>query len=80
MRTLVLVLAVSQIVACAPRGAPEQAQWSAHHAAYEGPDERRCAYEARAAFAGARERSIGDSIDNAVQEMKLRQMCLAARR
>lgn len=43
---------------------------------YSNEAQAKCAYEARKAFAGARERSIGDSIDNAVQEAKLRQMCL----
>lgn len=45
-------------------------------ARYTSQQEARCAYEAKKAFAGARERTIGDSIDNAVQEAKLRRMCL----
>jgi hypothetical protein len=68
---IALAIAVSFLAACGAGDVVEQAR-------HPNPKELRCAYEARKAFAGARERSIGDSIDNAVQEAKLRRMCLGA--
>ncbi len=70
MRILAVILAVSAVTACGtPQGGYTQV---------ETPISAKCQYEARAAFAGARERSIGDMIDNSIQEGKLARLCMAA--
>lgn len=45
---------------------------------YASPAELRCRYEVMAAYAGARERTVGDMFYNAVAQQNLMQACLAA--
>ena len=64
-----LLIAAIVLSGCQPSPAPEQ---------YASPAELRCRYEVMAAYAGARERTVGDMFYNAVAQQNLMQACLAA--